>query len=689
MEFTIMRDNLIKNFNEITKNAKYLYEVDLDKDVLWNLYLDKATAEGGNEFFRERRELDCSACRHFVKSFGNTVIINQEYEVQTIWGFDCDVAKYQSAMDAMDRFVKEHAVSDLHIHYMRFQRVGTASNYETVENGKLYNWTHFYVDVPNKFLTTSSRSEGDLKGDYRDIRNVFKRSLDEITADSVETVLELIAQNSLYRGKEWEDVLKKFLVYKNEYMTIPEEKRNNYAWVKSAEAGPVIGKIRNHSMGTMLVDIASGTDLETAVRKYEQIVAPTNYKRSNAIFTQKMLDEAKKTLTDLGYMDSLKRRYAKVDDITVNNILYCNRDTAKQIAGEVDIFGEMSKDVKSSPKKFGRIEEIDADKFVADVLPTAQEIELYFENKHAGNMVSLIAPEIAESKNMFKWGNNFSWAYSGNVTDSMKERVKAAGGKVDGDLRFSIQWNDGGEYDGNDLDAHCNEPNGYHIYFGSYKKPKFSPTGGQLDVDIISPKRNTPAVENITWADRKKMKPGKYEFFVHCYSFCGGKSGFRAEIEFDGQIYSFDYSTPMRGGQSVTVAIVELDTNGNFTIKEKLPSATSSRKIWNVDTNQFVPVSAIMFSPNYWEEQNGIGNKHLFFMLKDCVNTEGPNGFFNEYLNEELYQKHRKVMEALGTKLAVADSDNQLSGVGFCMTKRAEVVVKVKGATERILKVKF
>ena len=76
-------------------------------------------------------------------------------------------------------------------------------------------------------------------------------------------------------------------------------------------------------------------------------------------------------------------------------------------------------------------------------------------------------------------------------------------------------------------------------------------------------------------------------------------------------------------------------------------------------------------------------------MLKDCINAEGPNGFFNEYLNEDLYQKHRKVMEALGTKLAVADSDNQLSGVGFCMTKRAEVVVKVKGATERILKVKF
>ncbi len=527
-------------------------------------------------------------------------------------------------------------------------------------------------------------SDGDYKGRFRSTRDVFKRSLDEITQDSVQTVLELIAQNSLYRGEEWKAALQQFLVYKKAYDKLPNETAKDlYAWENALDAGSVVGRIRNHSIGVLLTDIAEGVDLDAAVRRYEAIVAPANYKRPKAIFTQKMVEEAQKKIVEMGFADSLGRRFATLDDITVNNILYSNRDAAKRIAGAMDVFADMKADAKKNAKNFDHVEEIGIADFVEKVLPTAQELEVWLENRHAANMVSLIAPKNREAKSMFKWNNGFSWAYAGNVTDSMKERVKAAGGRVDGVLRFSIQWNDE-DYNPNDFDAHCIEPNHYEIYYGDKLDRN---TGGNLDVDIINPVKGKPAVENITWPELRRMRDGVYKFFVHCYNNRGGRSGFKAEIEFNGEIHSYDYPRELRQDEKVFVAEVTL-RGGVFTISDKLPSSTASKEIWGVQSNNFVPVSVVMYSPNYWDGQHGVGNRHYFFMLKDCVNPEQPNGFYNEFLNQELMD-HKRVLEALGAKLRVEDVQDQLSGLGFSSTQRNELVVRVTGAAKRVLKIKF
>ena len=679
-----------KNLQQMSKDSSRLFTVNVDTEELYNLYLDSFPA-GTNEIYRERREYDCSCCRHFIRDIGNVVSIKNG-ELHTIWGINpVSDDKYNVVAAALDAYVKHKAVSGVFL--KKEKRIGTPENREMLPTGKINKYEHFFVDLPEICIFNEYYGhtlEGDLS-QFRDIRNVFKRSLDEISKEAVDTVLELIAQNSLYKGAEWKKQLTEFKNYQKEYGKLTDEQKELWIWEKSIAAGAVIGKIRNHSIGTLLVNISEGMDLDLAVRKYEQIVAPVNYKRPKAIFTKKMLEDAKKTITELGYMDSLQRRFATLDDITVNNILFSNKDAAKRITGAMDLFDEMEQDVAIDPKRFSKVEEISAEDFIKNVLPVAKELEVYLENKHIQNMVSLIAPEVSDAKTMFKWNNGMSWAYTGNITDSdIKENVKAAGGSVTGIVRFSIQWNDKDGKDNSDLDAHCIEPKGGdHIYF-SHRKSKH--TGGELDVDITHPvdqcrNSNGVAVENITYPSKEYMIPGTYKFFVNQFTYRGSQ-GFKAEIEVNGEIHSYEYNTPVRG--NVDVAEVILDQSGNFKVVDKLPGncATISKDVWGIKTLQFTPVSVVCYSPNYWDEQKGIGHQHLFFMLKDCINPEEPNGYYNEFLKPELEQ-HRRVFEALGAKAHVKDVDDQLSGVGFSLTKRNDLIIKVKGATERVLKVKF
>lgn len=679
-----------KNLQQMSKDSSRLFTVNVDTEELYNLYLDSFPA-GTNEIYRERREYDCSCCRHFIRDVGNVVSIKNG-ELHTIWGINpVSDDKYNVVAAALDAYVKQKAVSGVFL--KKEKRIGTPENREMLSTGKINKYEHFFVDLPEICIFKEYYGhtlESDLS-QFRDIRNVFKRSLDEISKEAVDTVLELIAQNSLYKGAEWKKQLTEFKNYQKEYGKLTDEQKELWIWEKSIAAGAVIGKIRNHSIGTLLVNISEGMDLDLAVRKYEQIVAPVNYKRPKAIFTKKMLEDAKKTITELGYMDSLQRRFATLDDITVNNILFSNKDAAKRITGAMDLFDEMEQDVAIDPKRFSKVEEISAEDFIKNVLPVAKELEVYLENKHIQNMVSLIAPEVADAKTMFKWNNGMSWAYTGNITDSdIKENVKAAGGSVTGIVRFSIQWNDGNGKDNSDLDAHCLEPQGGdHIYF-SHKISRY--TGGELDIDITDPiyqckSNGGVAVENITYPSKERMKPGTYKFYVNQYSFRNSQ-GFKAEVEVNGEIHSYEYNTPVRG--NVDVAEVILDQSGNFKVVDKLPGncATISKDVWGIKTLQFTPVSVVCYSPNYWDEQKGIGHQHLFFMLKDCINPEEPNGYYNEFLKPELEQ-HRRVFETLGAKAHVKDVDDQLSGVGFSLTKRNDLIIKVKGATERVLKVKF
>ena len=99
MNFSQFNKRHINHVNGLLKNNTHLFRVNIDPEVIWNLYLD-SFPEGTNEIYRQRREFDCSCCRHYVKVLGN-VVAYKDGKLISIWNFDAGDKNFQAVCDAM------------------------------------------------------------------------------------------------------------------------------------------------------------------------------------------------------------------------------------------------------------------------------------------------------------------------------------------------------------------------------------------------------------------------------------------------------------------------------------------------------------------------------------------------------------------------------------------------------------
>ena len=670
VDFAILQTAIQTQFDRM--KVYPLFRVGITGDELWEAYLG-SFPEGTNPLYKTRREYDCSCCKHFIRAVGNMVAIIDQQMV-SLWDIDpTGVPEFDAVTQALSQLVHSKPICNVFLH--RERTIGMQANRVLNEDGSVTTYRHFHLSLPSTLVRGAER--GTILGRYRTGHDVLQRSLEEISVEALETVIDLIKQNSLYRGGDYQKSVVAFYNLKQHYGRLAQSSEQDlYLWEQSQTQPVGVTNIKNTSIGTLLTDLSGGMDVDAAVRSYEAKVAPANYKRPTALVTKAMIDKAKATLDTLGLTPALERRYATVNDITVTNLLFVDRQTKGHLKGGVLDTLAPTKATRAS----AHIEEVSLEKFLRDILPVSTGLEVLVENSHAPNFMSLIAPVHEDAPRLFKWDNGFSWSYVGDFADSIKERVKAAGGNVIADLRCSLSWSN---YD--DLDLHLLEPDGYEIYFPN--KRRLSPSHGVLDVDMNAGAGTTRTpVENICYTNRRKMKPGVYRLGVHQYAKRESTNvGFTVEVEFDGHIHTLVHDQAVPQGGKIKVAHLEYTPLKGFTLTSILPLSTASKVLWGVPTNQFRKVTMVMRSPNFWDGQT-IGNQHLFFMLEGCRQEGTVRGVYNEFLRSEL-EPHRKVMELVGSKVRTEESEQQLSGLGFSTTQRHHLVCRVTGSFTRQVKV--
>lgn len=697
-------------FAEMSQTGK-LFRVALTGQEIWELYL-KSFSKENDPVFRDPNSTvhNCNHCKNFIRRYGNIVAISESFSIVSMFDFITD-GEFENTTKALSKAIKASKITEIFLETFnelnslpyescsktsKVFQLGVSNNvkkytkeeaakFGVVKPDEIRTFNHIHLFLDKAFVDTSGNSVESLMGNYRDAKNVFQRAMESISLDTLRLVKDLINQGSLLDGTTHLFKIEQIIPLKEEYDNLSATQRDNWCWIKSYKLP--FAKFKNELIGVLCSELSEGEELNKACQSWNKRVDPANYMKVTAPITKKQIDEAKKFVEENGYVESFNRRFATIDDIKVSEILHSN--VGKGDIKSVSIFdGVKSTSTRHKRNEFDGVEEIHIDKFMKDILPFCSSVEAFFANSHQGNLVSLTTADIKDSKPIFKWNNNYSWTFNGNLAgkSQIKEAVKSEGGKIDGVLRFSIIWNEDGK-DILDFDAHALEPNKTEIFYGSqFRRDRGgnvrTTMSGQLDVDMINPSKL--GVENIVWDDFRKMNEGVYKLWIRNYN-SGKNKGFKAEVEFNGEIYTYEHNQIVMGDKHIAEVTLK---DGQFSIKHLIPeSAVSSKEVYSLETNHFHKVNLVCLSPNHWGEHN-TGNKHYFFMLDGCKSPMAIRGFHNENLLPDLAQ-HRKVLEVLGATNMIESTDKQLSGLGFNATVRDELVVKLQGTHKRMIKIKF
>lgn len=461
-----------------------------DAKGLYDLFLDNLPEEA-------RQHYNCNACRHFVNRFGGLVSIDKKTGEQTpvMWGTKAPDF-FANSVKTLRKKVKNAKVTGVFITSDR--RLGTPVT---------GSWHHMATDMPKIMIFKDRlRTSGQASAEKLEDRRLLGDAVGKYKVETVETAVNLLRSDNLYRSEAVLGVAEWFL---HTLRGMKKAKNSgNFLWYKSATAPVGFCHISTSMIGTLLDDIEAGYSFETVSRKFAEKMNPLKYQRPQAAPYAGNVAQAEKIVERLGIENSLKRRFARLDELET---IWKPKKMTDQELKPVGVFSGI--ETKESLKRIGERISSPAvtmtwEKFRRTVLPVARKIEFYVTGG-SDNFSAILTAEDFDAPPILQWDTAerripFSWyVYSGGSNPGLWN-LKAGYVDVTGVVFQPNMWVDGLEWKGKSV---------FFILEGA-KDTEYRHSGIALFPEIL--KNEFREIRSTIEAYSKKSVLGGYEEASAC-----------------------------------------------------------------------------------------------------------------------------------------------------------------------------
>lgn len=400
--FDAANDAMARYFKSIVERFdKKLFIVDIGDINLFETYLGTFPEE-------VRQYHNCNTCRGFINKYGRLVTVDHTGKlISACWTDSPTVPElYRPAFTAMRLAVEKFGKIDRQF----------LSSQDEWGKHELGGYTHFALYPPDsiRYPKRATKTASQMMALARENHGTLSHALADYPREIVAQAVNLLQADALYRAEKVLGPAQFLLKLHDEIAAAGRDSRarSNLIWRAVANAPVGFCTPRGAMVGTLMDDIKAGKSVDVVAKGFASKMNPTRYQRPTAAPTAGNVIQAEKLVAQMGIAQSLRRRFARLEDLEALWLPKPINDNRQEPALSV-FAGLVPKKAKpKTPDLEAPAQNITLEKFRRTVLPSALRIQAYIEPSIAG--IALLTAADMDAPPIVQWDslerrNPVSW----------------------------------------------------------------------------------------------------------------------------------------------------------------------------------------------------------------------------------------------------------------------------------------